>query len=443
MKKDNDKHLKAKIIISIVLVGLLLVSFLFFDKINETLGLDRKLSAHQASSVQVESSSYYVSYIDVGQGNSSFIKLPDGKTMLIDGGNTSYGVTVSNFLNKHNVSTIDFLVATHSDSDHIGGLNYVLEHYEVKNVYRPFQIAGTGTSHESFEVYEYEQLGYVYSNFCYDTMSRVTSNVYKTFIKNIYQEKYEVDGIEQNCRITVFYDGLVVSGENYEIKFFSPQKRAADINLIDYTDSTYGYATVGYGSSEANDNSSIFTVTCYNEKYLFMGDARYYEQGSTGTNYSELDFINSLTAAEKTELSKVDVLLAGHHGSKYSTSNELLNIVKPRFVIISCAEKNSYGHPSNEVLERIANSTGLETDYLLRTDKNGDIEFSSIDEKICYSLAKDDFKESYKITYIGISSTVVIIIIILMFSKKSRKKFQKSVTKSATRKTSKTQRRFY
>jgi len=56
----------------------------------------------------------------------------------------------------------------------------------------------------------------------------------------------------------------------------------------------------------------------------------------------------------KTELPDVDVLIAGHHGSKYSTSEELLSAVTPETVMISVGEGNSYGHPAPEVLERIA-----------------------------------------------------------------------------------------
>ena len=56
----------------------------------------------------------------------------------------------------------------------------------------------------------------------------------------------------------------------------------------------------------------------------------------------------------KTELPDVDLLIAGHHGSKYSTSEELLQAVKPETVIISAGEGNRYGHPHEELLQRLA-----------------------------------------------------------------------------------------
>ena len=68
------------------------------------------------------------------------------------------------------------------------------------------------------------------------------------------------------------------------------------------------------------------------------------------------------------DLPDLEVLVAGHHGSKYSTSARLLRQTSPELVLISVGE-NSYGHPSQEVLDRIA-AIGA---AVLRTDENGDI----------------------------------------------------------------------
>lgn len=71
------------------------------------------------------------------------------------------------------------------------------------------------------------------------------------------------------------------------------------------------------------------------------------------------------------ELPYVDVLIAGHHGSKYSTSEELLRAVRPETVIISVGADNWYGHPADEVLERLE-SFGCE---VYRTDEDGTVIF--------------------------------------------------------------------
>lgn len=67
-------------------------------------------------------------------------------------------------------------------------------------------------------------------------------------------------------------------------------------------------------------------------------------------------------------LPDIEVLVAGHHGSKYSTSPRLLQTLQPETVVISVGE-NSYGHPTQEVLDRIAENGAA----VYRTDLDGDI----------------------------------------------------------------------
>ena len=78
-----------------------------------------------------------VSYIDVGQGDSAFVRLPDGKTLLIDGGEAEYGQTVIDCLEAAGAERIDYLVATHPHSDHIGGLPAVIGRFEIGAVFMP------------------------------------------------------------------------------------------------------------------------------------------------------------------------------------------------------------------------------------------------------------------------------------------------------------------
>jgi competence protein ComEC len=73
-------------------------------------------------------------FIDVGQGDSSFIVTPNGKTILIDGGKDSAGEKVVSYLRSAGVTTIDLLVATHPDADHIGGLADVINAFTINKV---------------------------------------------------------------------------------------------------------------------------------------------------------------------------------------------------------------------------------------------------------------------------------------------------------------------
>ena len=65
----------------------------------------------------------------------------------------------------------------------------------------------------------------------------------------------------------------------------------------------------------------------------------------------------------------LDVLVVGHHGSKYSTSTELLDMTRPRVAVISVEADNRYGHPAQEVLERLE-AVGCD---IYRTDEDGTI----------------------------------------------------------------------
>ena len=72
-------------------------------------------------------------------------------------------------------------------------------------------------------------------------------------------------------------------------------------------------------------------------------------------------------------LSGVEVLKVAHHGSKYSSSSEFLEKVLPKVALISAGQKNRFGHPTTEVLNRLT-AVGAK---ILRTDELGDIELSS------------------------------------------------------------------
>ena len=75
--------------------------------------------------------------IDVGQGDSILIQTPNSKNILIDGGDDNSNSIVSSYLKKQNVKNIDYIIATHFDSDHIGGLDNIIDKFNVSNIYVP------------------------------------------------------------------------------------------------------------------------------------------------------------------------------------------------------------------------------------------------------------------------------------------------------------------
>src|SRR5699024_12073613 len=80
--------------------------------------------------VQTASKILTVHFIDIGQGEAIYVKTPNGKNILNDAGNRAKGHDVVNYLKKQKVKTIDVMIATHPDADHIGGLDEVLNAFK-------------------------------------------------------------------------------------------------------------------------------------------------------------------------------------------------------------------------------------------------------------------------------------------------------------------------
>jgi competence protein ComEC len=86
-----------------------------------------------------------IHFIDVGQGASQLIISPNGKTILIDAGNNNKEKIVVAYLKKENVKKIDILIGTHPDADHIGGLDAVIDNFDIGKIYMPKVQANTET----------------------------------------------------------------------------------------------------------------------------------------------------------------------------------------------------------------------------------------------------------------------------------------------------------
>jgi beta-lactamase superfamily II metal-dependent hydrolase len=97
-------------------------------------------------------------FIDVGQGDSTLIILPNGKTMLVDGGERNQDQTVLSTLEENNIAKIDVMVATHPHADHIGGLIGVMNSVDVGQVIDSGQIHTTQTFQDFIEAIESNQI---------------------------------------------------------------------------------------------------------------------------------------------------------------------------------------------------------------------------------------------------------------------------------------------
>lgn len=139
-----------------------------------------------------------------------------------------------------------------------------------------------------------------------------------------------------------------------KIKYYSCIK---ELNIDD--NKLYFLNTKEYNNE--NDNSNVIYTELNGYKFMFMGDA---------SSTTEKEILN------KYNLPDIDVLKVGHHGSKTSSSKELINEIKPNYSIISVGKNNRYGHPNKEVLDN------LEDSKIYRTDQDGSIIFKIKNNKL-------------------------------------------------------------
>ena len=155
-------------------------------------------------------------------------------------------------------------------------------------------------------------------------------------------ENFKVEKVIFNCGdYNDLEQGLIKVLDKKNISYYSCVKKI---------DSLYFLQTKEYDNE--NDNSNVIYTEINEYKFMFMGDA--------GVE-KERDIL------DKYNISDIDVLKVGHHGSKTSSSETFINEINPKYSVISVGKNNSYGHPNKEVLDT------LEKSKIYRTDKDGSI----------------------------------------------------------------------
>ncbi|MFH1353309.1 MAG: ComEC/Rec2 family competence protein [bacterium] len=230
-----------------------------------------------------------VTFIDVGQGDCTFIQTPEGKTILIDAGEgatewSSYDAgkkTVVPFLESLNIEKIDYVVMSHAHNDHIGGLRSVLTRFKVENFVDP---------------------GLQYPSWVYEGLLELVDQ------KNIkYIEAKAGDELkwDKYCKFKVL---------NPPGRFFR-------------------------GGSEANENSLLLKLTYNDISFLFTGDIERVAEKTVVRNFRD-DLLCT-------------VLKVAHHGSTTSTSDIFLDWAQPLVAVIHVGSENRWGHPKRETLKRL------------------------------------------------------------------------------------------
>ena len=93
-------------------------------------------------------------FIDVGQGDCIFLESPSGKTMLIDSGESKYYDDINEFLTGKGVEALDVVIATHPHSDHIGGMQNIIQDYSIGAFYMTDAVHTTATFERMLDALE-------------------------------------------------------------------------------------------------------------------------------------------------------------------------------------------------------------------------------------------------------------------------------------------------
>lgn len=245
-----------------------------------------------------------VSFLDVGQGDAIFIEAPNGNQVLIDGGSNRKVLKELGKVMPFYDRTIDAVIATHPDKDHIGGLIEVLKNYHADFVMEPGVSSDTGT--------------------------------YQELEKTITDKKLP--------RILARRGMSLNLGEGARLNILFPDR------------DTDGW--------ETNTASIVAKLVYGNNSFLLTGD-------------SSIAIEKYLSMIDGKNLQS-DVLKAGHHGSRTSTSKSFASLVSPEYAVIFAGKDNRYGHPHKEVLDILEKIKAT----ILKTYEQGTISFSSDGERV-------------------------------------------------------------
>ena len=251
-----------------------------------------------------------VAFLDVGQGDATVIELPDGQTILVDGGvaheRWDMGrMVVGPYLWDQGIRRLDHVIATHPQLDHVGGLPWILNHFEIgqywsngvrrmKPFYRRLEIAGQGNG----------------------------------LIERIAWEGQDIVN-EGRCRLRSLNPPLA-------------------------TRSPTGHFSDSVTGTELNNLSVVLNVTCGSHAILLMADAE----------------VNTLARLVGHPLvQSATVVKIPHHGAKSSLHQRWIERLQATIAVVSAGQGNRYGHPAQAVLRAYRDKSM----NIYRTDFDGAI----------------------------------------------------------------------
>lgn len=236
-----------------------------------------------------------IHHIDVGQGDCTLIVSPTGKTVLIDSGTTGKGKTlVLPHLKRLGIKRLDYVVASHYHLDHIGGLDEVMKGIGSKNI---GTVLDRGNKPAPPTGKAYTDYATAASGHRFKPTAGKTINL--------------GGGCSMKC---VANDGRVLGSGN-----------------------------VANAVKSENDLSLAWLLVYGSFNYYTGGDC-----GGESKNYADLE------TPMAPVVGMVDAMKVDHHASNYSTNQVFLNALNPTAVIVEVGNGNTYHHPVQTVLDRLA-----------------------------------------------------------------------------------------
>ncbi|MCK5599937.1 helix-hairpin-helix domain-containing protein [bacterium] len=272
-----------------------------------------------------------IAFINVNQGDAMLISTPEGKHYIVDGGQPAYYDPVKDIY----YSRFD------------AGRDVILPYLKSQGIEKLDGILATHPDADHIG-----GLVHLLKNMPVDTVYYTgrlhTSNIFQVFL-TLSKEK--------GAKYIEVRDGDILK--------WSP---AMLVNVLAPTDKEMDYA-------KNNNNTSIVLFIKYGEtSFILSGDAEKEQEDRMSSDYGQ-----NL---------KADLLKFGHHGSKSSSMTRYLNLIAPKYGIISCGKNNKFGFPHKDALDRYYHAN---SDMLIgRTDYNGHIVAVSDGSKISFEVQKGE-----------------------------------------------------
>ena len=328
--------------------------------------------------------------LDVGQGDCFVIEEKNGFTAIIDGGSSSVSEVgryrIDPFLRSHGISTVDFVFLSHADIDHTNGVLELLENQKSNRIkIRYLVLTDLEKENEKFDEIRLACKNAGTRVLYFSQGNHIEIHQLKLTCIHPGDKDTKLAGLDENDHSMVLYMEYKYQNKNHTALFMGDLGSAHEKEVMESllaVDKKQGGKESGEIGKMQSNNENMYEDNDENKnenrkKDEVEGEDKdenkgKYEDENKEKNKEENKEENKdadEAGDENKRSGKIDILKIGHHGSKYSSTEEFLQQVDPYVCLISAGRKNRYGHPHMETLERIDETDGT----VFRTDLMGQV----------------------------------------------------------------------